>query len=118
MKNLHSPNQDKQASELALSSSDVDARKKQDTLERQQDSALEESQRVDSPSESEDTAKSRCDEDRANRIIADASSYSYELAIETAIQSEIVREGSRMHANPTDRHSCSAQRGGDYRQYY
>ena len=48
MKNSHSPNQDKQASEPALSSSDVDARQKQDTLERQQDSVLEESQRVDS----------------------------------------------------------------------
>ena len=107
MKNSHSPNQGKQASEPALSSSDVDVRQNQDTLERQQDSALEESQRsrVDSSSESEDTAQSRCDEDRANRIIADASSY--ELAIET-IQSEIVRERSRMHAvaNPTDRDSA------------
>ena len=102
MKNSHSPNQDKQASEPALSSSDVDARQKQDTLERQQDSssALEESQRVDSSSESE----GRCDEDWANHIIADASSY--ELAIETAIQSEIVRERSRMHANPTDQDSA------------
>ena len=100
----NSPNQDKQASEPALSTSDVDTRQKQDTLERLQDSALDESQRVDSSSESEDTcctAQSRCDEDRANRIIADASSY--ELAIETAIQSEIVRERSRMHANPTGR---------------
>ena len=104
MKNSHSPNQGKQASEPALSSSDVDARQKQDTLERQQDSALEESQRVDSSSESEDSAHSRGDEDRANRIIADASSY--ELAIETAIQSEIVRERSRMHANLTDRDSA------------
>ena len=59
MKNSHSTNQDKQASEPALYSLDVDARQKQDTLERQQDSALEESQRVDSSSESEDTAKSR-----------------------------------------------------------
>ena len=103
MKNSHSPNQGKQASEPALSSSDVDARQKQDTLERQQDSALEESQRVDSSSESEDSAQSRCDEDRANRILADASSY--ELTIETAIQSEIVRERSRMH-NPPDRDSA------------
>ena len=104
MKNSHSPNQGKQASEPALSSSDVDARQNQDTLERQQDSALEESQRVDSLSKSEDSAHSRGDEDRANRIIADASSY--ELAIETAIQSEFVRERSRMHANPTDRDSA------------
>ena len=37
MKNSHKHNQDKQASEPALSSSDVDARQKQDTLERQQD---------------------------------------------------------------------------------
>ena len=102
MKNSHSPNQDKQASEPALSSSDEDARQKEDTLERQKDSALEESQRVDSSSESEDTAQSRCDEDRANRVIADASSY--ELAIETAIQSEIVRERSRTHL--TDRDSA------------
>ena len=104
VKNSNRPNQDKQASEPALSTSDVDTRQKQDTLERLQDSALDESQRVDSSSESEDTcctAQSRCDEDRANRIIADASSY--ELAIETAIQSEIVRERSRMHANPTGR---------------
>ena len=104
MKNSHAPYQDKQASEPALSSSDVHARQKEDTLEREQDSALEESQRVDSSSESEDTAQSRCDEDRANRVIADASSY--ELAIETAIQSEIVRERSRMHANTTDRDSA------------
>ena len=115
MKNSHTPNRDKQASEPAISSSDVDARQKQDTLDRQQDSALEESQRVSSSSESEDTAQSRCNEDRTNRIIADASSY--ELAIETAIQSEIVRERSRMHANPTDRDGAVPKEAAIYRQF-
>ena len=36
--------------------------------------------------------------------IADASNY--EIEIETAIQLKIVRERSRMHANPTDRDSA------------
>ena len=102
MKNSHRPNQGKQASEPALSSSDVDARQKQDTLERQQDSALEESQRVDSSSESEDSAQSRCDEDRANRIIADASSYELAISRPRYSRRSCANDRACMRTRPTE----------------
>ena len=113
MKNSHSPNKDRQASESALSSSDVDARQKQDTLERQQDSALEESQRVDSSSESEVTSaievRRRSGESYNRRR--------FQLQLYRDRDRDTVGDRARTIAHvcePDRPRQCSAQRSDDY----